>query len=107
MDAIQHDYGNNPILYEPDAPSRFGGRKTEQQHTFSNPISFRHDLPNWLVDQIALAYGQPTPGFQAGTEICAEASKGRLRHLGQMVERWTERHVGASAQHDPRWPTGE
>ncbi len=49
MDAIQHDYGNNPSLYEPDAPSRFGGRKTEQQHTFSNPISFRHGLPNWLV----------------------------------------------------------
>ncbi len=29
--------------------SRFGGRKTEQQHTFSNPISFQYDLPNWLV----------------------------------------------------------
>jgi fatty acid desaturase len=49
MDALQHDYGGNPILFEEDAPSRFGGRATEQAHTFSNPISFRYDLPNWLV----------------------------------------------------------
>lgn len=49
MDAIQHDYGGNPTLYDEDAPSRFGGRRTEQQHTFSNPLSFHHDLPNWLV----------------------------------------------------------
>lgn len=49
MDALQHDYGGNPILYVEDAPSRFGGRPTEQAHTFSNPISFRHDWPNWLV----------------------------------------------------------
>jgi fatty acid desaturase len=49
MDMLQHDYGNNPILYEENAPSRFGGRATEQAHTFSNPISFGRDLPNWLV----------------------------------------------------------
>jgi len=49
MDALQHDYGSNPILFDESAPSRFGGRKTEQQHTFSNPISFRFALPNWLV----------------------------------------------------------
>ncbi|NRB71931.1 MAG: fatty acid desaturase [Xanthomonadales bacterium] len=49
MDAIQHDYGANPTLFDKQAPSRFGGRKTEQLHTFSNPISFRYDLPNWLV----------------------------------------------------------
>ncbi len=49
MDMLQHDYGNNPILYARQAPSRFGGRTTEQAHTFSNPISFRYDLPNWLV----------------------------------------------------------
>jgi fatty acid desaturase len=49
MDALQHDYGSNPILYEEAAVSRFGGRATEQQHTFSNPLTFHHDLPNWLV----------------------------------------------------------
>ena len=49
MDALQHDYDSNPILFEEQAPSRFGGRKTEQAHTFSNPISFGYQLPNWLV----------------------------------------------------------
>jgi fatty acid desaturase len=49
MDALQHDYGSNPSLFDEQAPSRFGGRKTEQLHTFSNPLSFQHDLPNWLV----------------------------------------------------------
>ncbi len=49
MDALQHDYDSNPILFEENAPSRFGGRKTEQAHTFSNPISFSYQLPNWLV----------------------------------------------------------
>ena len=32
-----------------DPPSRFGGRATEQEHTFSNPLSFKYELPNWLV----------------------------------------------------------
>ena len=49
MDALQHDYDSNPILFNEEAPSRFGGRKTEQEHTFSNPISFRWEFPNWLV----------------------------------------------------------
>jgi fatty acid desaturase len=49
MDAMQHDYGSNPTLFDEHAVSRFGGRKTEQEHTFSNPISFRYTLPNWLV----------------------------------------------------------
>jgi fatty acid desaturase len=49
MDGLQHDYGSNPVLYDENAPSRFGGRQTEQAHTFSNPISFRYQLPNWLV----------------------------------------------------------
>ncbi|MGI9264233.1 MAG: fatty acid desaturase, partial [Gammaproteobacteria bacterium] len=31
MDSLQHDYGANPILFEKDAPSRFGGRETEQE----------------------------------------------------------------------------
>lgn len=49
MDALQHDYGANPTLYVDNPPSRFGGRENEQAHTFSNPISFRRELPNWLV----------------------------------------------------------
>ncbi len=49
MDALQHDYDSNPILFDESAPSRFGGRETEQQHTFSNPLSFKYNWPNWLV----------------------------------------------------------
>jgi fatty acid desaturase len=49
MDAFQHDYGPNPILFEENPELRFGGRKQEQSHTFSNPVSFRWTAPNWLV----------------------------------------------------------
>jgi fatty acid desaturase len=49
MDSLQHDYGANPILFEKDAPSRFGGRATEQPHTFSVPLSLKHEWINWLT----------------------------------------------------------
>ena len=48
-DSLQHDYGANPILFAKDPPSRFGGRATEQQHTFSNPLSLEHDWVNWVT----------------------------------------------------------
>jgi fatty acid desaturase len=48
-DGVQHDYGSNPILFVEDAPSRFGGRKTEQAHTFSNPECTKYDWPNWIT----------------------------------------------------------
>jgi hypothetical protein len=49
MDSLQHDYGANPTLFSENPPSRFGGRETEQQHTFSNPLSLRYDWINWLT----------------------------------------------------------
>jgi fatty acid desaturase len=49
MDSLQHDYGANATLLEENPPSRFGGRETEQEHTFSNPLSFRHEWINWLT----------------------------------------------------------
>ncbi len=49
MDALQHDYGANPILFVEDAPPRFGGRKMEQHHTFSNPLSFKYEWVNWIT----------------------------------------------------------
>jgi fatty acid desaturase len=49
MDSLQHDYGANPILFEKNPPSRFGGRESEQQHTFSNPLSMKYDWINWLT----------------------------------------------------------
>jgi fatty acid desaturase len=48
-DSVQHDYGSNPTLFEEDAPSRFGGRKTEQAHTFSNPECLKYDWPNYVT----------------------------------------------------------
>lgn len=48
-DSVQHDYGSNPILFEENAPSRFGGRKTEQAHTFSNPECLKYDWPNYFT----------------------------------------------------------
>jgi fatty acid desaturase len=49
MDSLQHDYGANPILLVQNAPSRFGGRATEQAHTFSNPLSWKYEKLNWLT----------------------------------------------------------
>jgi fatty acid desaturase len=48
-DGVQHDYDGNPTLFETDAPSRFGGRATEQAHTFSNPESLSYDWPNYFT----------------------------------------------------------
>jgi omega-6 fatty acid desaturase (delta-12 desaturase) len=49
MDSLQHDYGPNPILFEENAPSRYGKRPSEQVHTFSNPQSLKYEWVNWLV----------------------------------------------------------
>ncbi len=48
-DSTHHDYGPNPSLFQENPPSRFGGRATEQEHTFSCPISLRFIPLNWLV----------------------------------------------------------
>jgi fatty acid desaturase len=48
-DGIQHDYDGNPTLFDEGATSRFGGRATEQAHTFSNPESLKHDWPNYFT----------------------------------------------------------
>ena len=48
-DGIQHDYDGNPTLFVKDPPSRFGGRATEQAHTFSNPECLSYDWPNYVT----------------------------------------------------------
>lgn len=48
-DGVQHDYDGNPTLFDEDAPSRFGGRATEQAHTFSNPECLKYDWPNYFT----------------------------------------------------------
>jgi len=48
-DGVQHDYDGNPTLFEENPPSRFGGRATEQAHTFSNPECLKYDWPNYVT----------------------------------------------------------
>jgi len=48
-DGVQHDYDGNPTLFVENPPSRFGGRATEQAHTFSNPECLRYDWPNYFT----------------------------------------------------------
>jgi fatty acid desaturase len=49
MDSLQHDYGSNPILFDEDAASRYGGRANEQAHTFSVPLSMKYEPLNWFT----------------------------------------------------------
>jgi fatty acid desaturase len=49
MDALQHDYGGIPVLFEDVKLPHRGDRQFEQAHTFSNPISLRHPWLNLLV----------------------------------------------------------
>ena len=48
-DGLQHDYDGNKTLFVEDSPSRYGGRKTEQAHTFSNPECLTYNWPNWVT----------------------------------------------------------
>lgn len=49
MDMLQHDYPYSTTLFEYVVPPQKGDAEWEQEHTFSNPLSVRHDWPNWLV----------------------------------------------------------
>jgi fatty acid desaturase len=49
MDALQHDYGGTPVLFENVKMPHRGNRAYEQEHTFSNPLSLRHSWLNLFV----------------------------------------------------------
>jgi fatty acid desaturase len=49
MDSLQHDYPYSLTLFKFDKPPRKGDTAWEQEHTFSNPISLRHEWLNWLT----------------------------------------------------------
>ncbi|MEI6460191.1 MAG: fatty acid desaturase [Pseudomonadota bacterium] len=49
MDALQHDYGGMPVLFENFKMPHRGDRGYEQAHTFSNPLSLRHPWINLVV----------------------------------------------------------
>lgn len=49
MDGLQHDYPYHLNLFTDERSPHKGDLAWEQEHTFSNVISFRYELPNWLV----------------------------------------------------------
>ena len=49
MDSIQHDYPYNLTLFSSEKPRRKGQYEWEQEHTFSNPLSFDVEAINWLT----------------------------------------------------------
>ena len=49
MDGIQHDYPYHLNLFTDERSERKGDLQWEQEHTFSNVISFSREWPNWLV----------------------------------------------------------
>ncbi len=49
MDSLQHDYPYTTNLFEGPVSARKGDLKWEQEHTFSNLLSWRYPRLNWLV----------------------------------------------------------
>jgi len=49
MDSLQHDYPYSLTLFDFDKPPRKGNFEWEQEHTFSNPHSLKHDWLNWFT----------------------------------------------------------
>lgn len=49
MDSLQHDYPYALTLFEFGKPPRKGDFEWEQEHTFSNPHTYRDSLFNWFT----------------------------------------------------------
>lgn len=49
MDNLQHDYAGTYTLFDKTPLPHKGDRQYEQAHTFSNPLSLKHQWPNLLV----------------------------------------------------------
>ena len=49
MDGIQHDYPYHLRLFSDEVSEHKGDLAWEQEHTFSNVISWNREWPNWLV----------------------------------------------------------
>lgn len=49
MDSLQHDYGYHLTLFSRSPGPRKGDLVFEQEHTFSNPHTLRHERANWLT----------------------------------------------------------
>lgn len=49
MDSLQHDYDYHLTLFTRDRAPHRGDTDYEQEHTFSVPLSLRHEWLNWLT----------------------------------------------------------
>jgi fatty acid desaturase len=49
MDSLQHDYPYRLNLYTEERSPHKGDKRFEQEHTFSVPLSLRHERINWLT----------------------------------------------------------
>ncbi len=49
MDSLQHDYGYHLTLFSDEPAPHKGDFEWEQEHTFSNPHSFRCEWVNWFT----------------------------------------------------------
>ncbi|MFQ5547889.1 MAG: fatty acid desaturase [Woeseia sp.] len=49
MDSLQHDYPYSLTLFDFGKPPRKGNYEWEQEHTFSNPHTFRDSMINWFT----------------------------------------------------------
>lgn len=49
MDSLQHDYGYHLTLFSRSPGPRKGDFAFEEEHTFSNPHSLRHERLNWFT----------------------------------------------------------
>ena len=49
MDSLQHDYGYHLTLFSKEPSPHKGDFPFEQEHTFSNPLSFEREWINWFT----------------------------------------------------------
>lgn len=118
MDSLQHDYGAQFNLFTDDPSPHKGDRDWEQLHTFSNPLSLRHEKVNWLVLNFGFHnahHTRPTlPWFRLPAlhrelfgddpqRVVPFASQCRIYHRGRVdrVYKW------AAAGESGTYPQGE
>ncbi len=99
MDSLQHDYPYHLTLFDEDSvPPNKGNYEWEQEHTFSNVISWRYTWPNWLVLNFGFHnahHARPTtpwyklPGLHR--ELFGDDSKHVIRLLPQLIIYWKYR----------------
>jgi fatty acid desaturase len=115
MDSVQHDYGYHLTLYDKAPSPRRGDKAWEQEHTFSNPLSLRHEWVNWLVLNFGFHnahHARPTtPWYRlpalhrelygdAAERVIPFASQLRIYHRGRVerIVKWDDATEAVGAQ---------